>query len=527
MNDIIRIGTRQSQLAMWQANTVAKQLQELGYKTELIKVTSVGDQIVNKPIYEIGIEGVFTKNLDVALLNDKIDIAVHSLKDVPTKLPLGIVQSAVLKRGSFDDVLVLKSTQDFLSNKTAVIATGSMRRKAHWLHRYPNHSITGLRGNVNTRLQKLKDNNWDGIILAKAGLERIDLLPDNHLTLDWMVPAPGQGAIMIATLQKNKKLIEICNQLNDDVTEKCVTIEREFLNGLNASCTSAIGALAVINNQDLHFKGVIFSPDGKNKIEYSKTVPLNKNDNLGKLASEYILSNGGDKILKQELNPIKKKIVSTKVLTESQEAILANKYELDSSNFISIELVPLNKKSITGIHKNVIITSQNAVESILNSFNKSDLNFTNIYCVGNKTKQLIERHFGTVKHSENSAEELAKYLSEELPDNEKITFFCGSEKTNEFHKYLNPKNIDIQEILCYNITFTPTELIKNYDAIVFYSPSGVKSYLKLNSAENKTAFCIGNTTYKEASKYFKKSIVAKETTIASTLESVNDYYENE
>ena len=187
MKNSIRIGTRSSELALWQANTVSDQLKHLGYDTEIIKIDSIGDEVLTKPLYELGTTGVFTKNLDIALLNDKIDIAVHSMKDVPTQLPKGIVQAAVLKRGNFNDVLVMKQGEEFFTKKTAVIATGSQRRKAQWLYRYPNHQITGLRGNVNTRLRKLQENDWDGAIFALAGLKRIGLLPENHLNLDWMI----------------------------------------------------------------------------------------------------------------------------------------------------------------------------------------------------------------------------------------------------------------------------------------------------------------------------------------------------
>ena len=156
MSKLIRIGTRDSELALWQAKSVESQLKSLGHETKLIPVKSTGDLALNQPIYELGITGVFTRTLDIALLNEEIDIAVHSLKDVPTRLPKGIVQAAVLKRGNVRDTLVFKKNEEFLAQREAVVATGSLRRKAQWLNRYPTHTIEGLRGNVNTRLQKLE-----------------------------------------------------------------------------------------------------------------------------------------------------------------------------------------------------------------------------------------------------------------------------------------------------------------------------------------------------------------------------------
>ena len=215
---MIKIGTRSSQLALWQANTVAHQLEHLGHETQIIKIDSIGDQVLDKPLYELGVTGVFTKSLDIALINGDIDIAVHSFKDVPTKLPEGVVQAAVLKRGNFNDTLILKKDETFFEQEHVTIATGSLRRKAQWLHRYPNHNITGLRGNVNTRLQKLKESDWDGAIFATAGLIRLQLFPEQekHIKLDWMVPAPAQGAMMIAALESNNHVVTICKELNDE-----------------------------------------------------------------------------------------------------------------------------------------------------------------------------------------------------------------------------------------------------------------------------------------------------------------------
>ncbi len=303
MDKIIRIGTRSSDLALWQANTVAQQLEHFGHKTEIIKIDSIGDVVLDKPLYELGVTGVFTKNLDSALLNDKIDIAVHSLKDVPTKLPEGIVQAAILKRGDFNDVLVIKEDENFFTKDTAIIATGSLRRRSQWLYRYPHHSITGLRGNVNTRLKKLEENEWDGAIFAKAGLKRLNLLPDNekHLKLDWMIPAPAQGAVMVATLEKQEELREICDEINDKETAICVGIERKFLQVLEGGCTAPIGALAMIRDDEIKFKGALFSPDGKNKIEFYKEVSVNNASDLGEYAAKYILDRGGKKLMREEI----------------------------------------------------------------------------------------------------------------------------------------------------------------------------------------------------------------------------------
>lgn len=303
MNKTIRIGTRDSELALWQAHTVENKLNELGYKTEIIPVKSTGDIVLDKPLYELGITGIFTKTLDVAMLNGDVDIAVHSMKDVPTQLPNGIRQSAVLERANVSDILVYKNL-DFLDNKGA-IATGSLRRKAQWLNRYPNHQVYDLRGNVNTRLQKLTDNDWDGAIFAKAGLKRINVLPDNYITLDWMIPAPAQGAMVVVTLEKDEYCTAAIQKLNHNDSEICTTIEREFLRTLEGGCTAPIGALAIVNEEKISFNGVLFSLDGKQRIDIAKTFNKNDYQDKGVEMAKELLRNGGDflmKTIKSELN---------------------------------------------------------------------------------------------------------------------------------------------------------------------------------------------------------------------------------
>lgn len=292
--DILKIGTRASELAVWQAKKVQKELENCNVKSVIIPIVSTGDQKLNQPIYKLGISGVFTKEIDIALINNKVDIAVHSLKDVPTILPMGIVQSAVLKRASELDVLVLNNE----NHDENIIATGSLRRSSQWLNRYPNDSIVGIRGNVNTRIRKLKENKWKATILAKAGLDRLKIFSKNYKILKWMIPAPGQGAISIQNLKANKHITSILKNINHRETEICTNIEREFLNKLEGGCSAPIGAIAKINKDDLLFKGVLLSLDGKEKIEIIEKISTEKLKNSGKIFAQKILSIGGDKILK-------------------------------------------------------------------------------------------------------------------------------------------------------------------------------------------------------------------------------------
>ena len=303
-SDLIRIGTRKSPLAIWQAELVQRSLIQQGFQTEMVLITTEGDTDLVTPLYEMGVQGVFTKAADTALLNHQIDIAVHSLKDVPTMMAEGIVQAAVLKRDSHFDILVFKNKPDFLDNpqSEAVIATGSIRRKAQWLHRFPNHTIENLRGSVNTRLQKLQDNAWDGAVFAAAGLERINIRPENSLNLDWMLPAPAQGAITVVCRAEDTWLKEACQPLNDPMTALCTHIERDFLRALMGGCSTPIAALAVVEGDNVVFKGNILSMDGAEKIDIEIKEPIASSENLGTKAAHDILLKGADRLIKSLQN---------------------------------------------------------------------------------------------------------------------------------------------------------------------------------------------------------------------------------
>ena len=315
---LLRIGTRESQLAMWQANRVKELLAQQGYESELIYIKSEGDIDLKTPLYEMGVQGIFTRSLDIALLNNRIDLAVHSMKDVPTQLPKGIIQSAVLERASYKDLLVYKGDTTEIEKLMAhpaannqpstvnhqlsshhsplTIATSSIRRKAQWLHRYPNHIIENLRGNVNTRLKKVEESDWNGAIFAAAGLERIQLRPEKSMELNWMLPAPAQGAIVVVCREEDPFTFDACSAFNHEETALCASIEKGFLRTLMGGCSTPVSALAEIENGQVHFQGNLLSVDGKEKVEIEKFISINDAANLGELAAGEMLANGGQAI---------------------------------------------------------------------------------------------------------------------------------------------------------------------------------------------------------------------------------------
>lgn len=305
----IRIGTRESQLAVWQATLVKDLLKQNGISSELVYIKSEGDIDLVTPLYDLGVQGIFTKTLDAALLNNRIDIAVHSMKDVPTKLALGIQQASVLKRASYKDILVYKNKSDLHRlgfekgawgvvdekmqdlNSPFTIATSSIRRMAQWLHRYPHHKIENLRGNVNTRMRKVEESSWNGAIFAGAGLERIDLRPENSVDLDWMLPAPSQGAIMVVCREDDQISFNACQSFNDNATAICTKIEKDFLRVLMGGCSTPISALAELTDGKIVFRGNLCSVNGEHKIDVIKEVPISECENLGTIAANELLQN--------------------------------------------------------------------------------------------------------------------------------------------------------------------------------------------------------------------------------------------
>tara|TARA_R110000787_G_scaffold55942_4_gene128834 strand:- start:7252 stop:8841 length:1590 start_codon:yes stop_codon:yes gene_type:complete len=527
MQKVIRIGTRDSELALWQAKKVQRMLNELEYKTEIVPIKSTGDLVLNKPIYQLGMTGVFTRSLDIALLNDEIDIAVHSMKDVPTVLPEGIVQAAVLKRANYSDILVLKDTEEFFALKEATIATGSLRRKAMWLNRFPTHTIVELRGNVNTRLQKLDDNDWDGAVFAAAGLERIGKRPAGAVNLSWMIPAPAQGAIMVVSLAEDDFIKDACEQLNHNETEVCVKIEREFLHRLEGGCTAPIGALAYVDEktEEINFKGILLSKDGKKKIEVAKNAPLDSHQYLAQDCADYVINRGGKQLIMDDIDVEEEtsaSVYSTKSLSTSQAKLFHNNIASDSSDFIKIRSNRITPKVVRNEIKNVIITSKNGVESILENFTKDELNFKNIFCVGRRTKKLIQQKIGPVNHSGKNAETLAEFLSEEIKGQE-VTYFCSDLRLDILPKILSENGITVNEVEAYKTMYSPADVDDKVGGVLFYSPSTVESYIQKNKTD-KVAFCIGESTAKEARKHFEKVEVAQLPTVESVIELVNLHY---
>ncbi len=297
----IKIGTRNSPLALWQAREVARNLQNRNFTTDITPIVSKGDKDLNQPLYQMGLTGIFTRDLDTALLNKEIDIAVHSLKDVPTLLAEGLELVAFLKRDYHQDVLVRSQEAKNKSLDQLTIATSSLRRRAFWSHEFPNTTFTDIRGNVQTRLGKIENGLADATLFSRAGLERLELnVP--YEELNFMLCAPSQGVVVVTARKEDTELKEILTGINDVNTQTCVEIERSFLQTLEGGCTAPIGAYAEFIEGQIRFQGRICSLDGKNSITIEKTLEVGDSKAQGVHLGTEFLKDGAKEIM-QEIKP--------------------------------------------------------------------------------------------------------------------------------------------------------------------------------------------------------------------------------
>lgn len=296
----IKIGTRASRLALWQAEFVAAQLKNFfpTLEIELVKVSTTGDKILDAPLAKIGGKGLFTKELELQMAAGAIDLAVHSLKDVPTELPTGFKIAAITKRAQPFDAFVSNKFPTFNSLSTgAIIGTSSLRRATQILSLRPDLQIKNLRGNVETRLKKLDAGEFDAIILAAAGLERLGYSSRIRKLLTEIIPAAGQGALAIEIRTDDNEIFSCVQKLNDAETSAAVKVEREFLTEVGGSCQIPVGVFAQIVDDKINVRALIASLDGQKIVHDSEVATLEQIDGLGKKIAARLLKNGGKNIL--------------------------------------------------------------------------------------------------------------------------------------------------------------------------------------------------------------------------------------
>lgn len=301
---IIRLGTRGSELALWQTRWVRDRLQSLhpGLGCEIVTLKTTGDKILDAPLAKIGDKGLFTKELDRALLANTIDLAVHSMKDVPTEIPAELAIAAVTERWDVRDVLISRDDRqlDELPGG-AKIATGSLRRRAQLLHYRPDWRIVDIRGNLNTRFRKFDASDWDGMILALAGVERLGLQQriSQKLPTEVMLPAVGQGAFAIITRASDRSIRELLRPLHHGPSALAIAAERALLSATEGGCQVPLGALGLVENGRIRLRGCIASLDGRRYVSDEVSGEAADPAAVGRLLADRLLKAGGADILRE------------------------------------------------------------------------------------------------------------------------------------------------------------------------------------------------------------------------------------
>lgn len=304
MGHHLRIGTRGSVLALWQAEWVKTRLEVLWpeLQVELIPIRTSGDKIHNVSLATLGGKGLFVKEIEEALLAGTIDLAVHSVKDLPGEFPDGLTLSAVPEREDARDVLITRNGETLAELPVGTrVGTSSLRRQALLLHLHPGLRIEMLRGNVNTRLRKQREGSVDAIVLAAAGLKRLGIIPEHSYVLDDQVflPAIGQGALGIETRTNDEVVMSFVKPLNHAASATEVTAERAFLRRLGGSCRTPLAAKGTVKDECIHLTALIASPDGKNLIRGELEGPINSTEQVGSALAEQLLARGGEEILEE------------------------------------------------------------------------------------------------------------------------------------------------------------------------------------------------------------------------------------
>jgi hydroxymethylbilane synthase len=297
---LLRLGTRKSKLALWQANFVKEKLEALGCKVELVPITTTGDKILDAPLAKIGGKGLFVKEIENALLAGEIDLAVHSLKDVPMIIPEGLTLSAITEREEPYDVLISRNGKKLEElHSGAVVGTSSLRRQVQIKRRRRDLKVEILRGNVDTRLRKLKEGLYDAIVLAHAGVKRMGFSGEVSQVLKDFIPAVGQGSLAIETRAEDERVINFVKGLNHEESWLRAVCERAFLRELQGGCQVPIGAYAWIEGDRIKIKGFISDLEGERFLEGYEEGGLQEAEEVGKRLAQRLLREGGEEILKE------------------------------------------------------------------------------------------------------------------------------------------------------------------------------------------------------------------------------------
>ncbi|WP_346857162.1 hydroxymethylbilane synthase [uncultured Draconibacterium sp.] len=567
MKNTIRIGTRGSKLALYQAYRVKESLEQKfpEKQFEIVIVKTKGDKILDVPLSKIGDKGLFTKELEVAMFNNEIDMAVHSLKDLPTVFPEGTKLGAVLERGTVNDALVSKNhlkISEFTSEHT--VATSSLRRKAQLLKLNPNLNIVEIRGNVNTRIRKMEEGYCDAMIMAAAGLQRLEM--DAYITEiiepEVMIPACGQGAMAIEIKDNDPEIEKLVSAINHEETMITSSAERAFLNTLEGGCQIPVGSTCQINGNLVKITGFVSSIDGSNFLKESASGPVGNAKQIAVDLAKKLFAAGGKEILdsirtenfpaqKVELPLQDKIIISTRPADASDD--LPQLLQNAGSKVVSLPMIQIESANLSSDEidklKNldqfnwVIFTSKNGVASFFKQLIEINGNTTlpaslKIAVVGEKTAAELDYYgyapflSGEKNTSENLLNEL---ITKYNPQAQNILLPIGNLADNSIQNRLSPAN-KVTRINIYSTVKPATadqkimDLVtkNNYDLILITSPSTFNNFCYFYGTANLSKLKIASigttTTSAIEAKGVAPLITAEKSNAAGLYEAIIEFY---
>lgn len=507
----LRIASRTSPLALFQTQEVITRLEEVYryWNFSIVPISTKGDKDQSTSLQNLGQTGIFTKALDDAILEGKADIGVHSLKDYPTNVPKGLKLLAVLPRDGHLDAFI-PGNNGKSKEQALTILSGSPRRRAFWLHRYPHHTFKGLRGNMHTRVEKILAS--DGGIVSAPGLERIKLLPDNAELLDWMLPAPAQGVMAIVGRDGDPKLEEFIGKINHLETYICATVERDFMAAVEAGCASPLGALCQPAEGGYSFEGALLSLDGKEKLSVQRLVHNNDWQQAGSLAAAELLANGGAALMDEIRAKQPKDVLCLKEIDKKQRS-LALDMGLKLHDIEVLNLLPISfETKATDI---AMVASSFGAEQLTNRLDQMP---QHMWVVGQKATDVLREsgYAGAITTYRNSGE-LVQAYKEKKPG---TAVYYGAERTSQ-----NWSEYGITHIITYRNSAKPPRLARQqWDAILAFSPMGVQSALQENDFPKETpVICIGERTAEAAkAQHFTAVISSPEPDFTNLLQTLKN-----
>lgn len=482
----IKLASRTSALALWQTNTVKDLLctAHPGIEVGIVEAITVGDTDQSTPLHMLGATGIFTKTIDDAVLQGRAAAGVHSLKDYPTQLPEGLKVWAVLPRDGYHDAFVPGANYTESIEEPLYLLSGSPRRKAQWLSKYPNHTFGPLRGNMDTRLAKMQA--AGGGIVSKPGLERLHMLPKNAITLDWMTPAPAQGVMVVIGRTDLPEIEALFSAIHCEETALCAKIERDFMRVLEGGCALPLGALAQVSNGTVTFKGRLDLIDGSNTIEIEDSAAIDIADTLGETAAQMILNDPhGSAMLAQIKSQSPKEILWCGALSDNARK-LAWQHNLKLHAINVLEPVSLGEFTAPNKPYDLVISSSKALAALPSSPGKMN----KAYVVGSKTAQRLAEHWpNCTTVVANSMTELIPQMAEDLP-----LYYVSSQETTGILEASSVADQMIHVPVYHTQPTNPKLSRQEWDGIVVLSPKGYQSICTNNSLNTGFWACIGPHT---------------------------------